>query len=367
MVDSYVSEQRASRVKDLDILQAIYEYRILSASQIKRLFFTDSKKYHYRKMQIMRQKGWIASKPHVRNGKKYEVVYYVLQPAIEMLFKNNRIRFQRRWDRNKLLDWRKIERVLDANELFVHLHHWGYTVTEDRTWKETFALYAGSPIRHGITLENSEKYHTFILPDQVEDETIRRIRRFIKEETALSRYMVYYMGPNAARSYMKAMSEDKSVELSKLSFCIMPYEYIALRMPFIGSQNALYDVIAEKYGKPTLFPENKREEATAFVSMQLKHEGSDYLVFNYLMNDFIVANAIWNYPQRKHQETGKKIGVLCWEDQKDRFEKLSEKREDLKVFSFKEHDFMLHPFYTRWVEKEASMDYRNPKNRAKGL
>jgi hypothetical protein len=76
---------------DRKVLLGLYHYKALTASQVKQLYFSDQKRYHYVKLHILRQGGYAVAKPDVRYDpscqkvRKMASVYYITEKGLAWL------------------------------------------------------------------------------------------------------------------------------------------------------------------------------------------------------------------------------------------------------------------------------------------
>ncbi|RSL29690.1 hypothetical protein D7Z54_29860 [Salibacterium salarium] len=345
-------------IDEENILFDIYRYRIMSPQQLRALYFRGRESYVYRKIQLMKTKGLIESKPVVRKGKKVEGVYYVTQKAIDYLAERGWISKTRRWDRN-LPDWRRIEDILDENELYVQLHGCGAKVYEKREWKEKMGMHRTSYVTGGLSIFNKE-YHVYMLNGKSSDKTIDRIQREIITERSLSRHIIFFKDLPAYQKYTSELNDEKG----KIELLLLSYLYLPLRMGFLLTGAPIKKYLEYTYNitpSQVIYYDTQNQ----FADFEVEIQGERYFVADMLLNDFIKLQQIQRYPSDGYERHGKKILLLCWPEKVHEFEKYIN-TDIVKQETVTEENFSFHPFYQEYRSRVNNQSYRSPQRRSKG-
>ncbi|MED0738533.1 replication-relaxation family protein, partial [Aneurinibacillus thermoaerophilus] len=110
---------------DKSILGALCKYRALTVSQLKRLCFdNEPEQYHYRKLDILKRRGYVVSFPEIRRSKsktrKIAACYYLAEYGYEKMKREGL--FMHELSRSRLsapLSRHEQTHRIEANEILV--------------------------------------------------------------------------------------------------------------------------------------------------------------------------------------------------------------------------------------------------------
>lgn len=298
-----------------DILLDLFHHRILSISQLKQMYFSNSKHYVYRKTEIMRRRGLIQSKPHVKNGQKVGAVYYITQKGINQLLDQGLIAKKRRWDEN-IPDWKYIEYYLNANELLVHLRPRGFHFYDSRTWKKMHNIDRNSFLSGGLVNKDGKEYSTYILHENARDNTIKKVKTELKSKNKLNRTMIFFKTGDTYRKF----SKDLDAELTQFECYLMPFAYIYKRLSCFPSSQEFISIIEQEMG-PVRPIGDDWSDSTSFADFIVtnRKNGQEYYVSNQLWNDVAGNYKVSKYPEYLYQNDRRKILIVTWSEMESMF------------------------------------------------
>lgn len=349
---------KRERIDDMQLLRDLYMYRGLSAQQLRVLYFQGSEGYLYVKMYRLKKKGWVRSKPVVWHGKKVEVVYLVTNEGIALLDEQGLIDRVRRSDHNEP-DWKRIDDVLDQNELYVQLRDLkGVEIYDKRTWKERHQVTNTSYVCGGIRYLGNE-YHVYMLNENTQQRTLERIQREIISEELLNRYIFFFKDKVTLDRYNDMIKEEKG----KLSLQLLSYSYLPLRLGFlISSPYYLPYLLQKRLSEPIRSLHGEQDTTNVFADYEITYQGEPYFVADMLMNDHIILEQVKGYQGSGFKRHGKKVFIVCWKEKMADYQSMVDPRKTA-FFGVTEKDFSFHPFYETYQKRIETLDYRDPFRR----
>ncbi len=303
----------------------------------------------------MKKKGLVASRPIVRkrDGKKTAACYYITSKGINFLLEKKIIPKGRRADRN-MVKGNEINDVLDINELHVHLHNKGYQLVERRAWNVEYGLNYNSLTSGGLITKDGKRYSVYMIAGNAEQETIARIKNEIIEQPQSSRFMIFFKGPNSFKYYR---THIKDGELGYIEYCLLPYNFIAFRLPFFPEQSYFVKLFT-KFGK---VEENRTKTSnTSFADYLLRIEnGQEYYVCNFLLLDYAALARVSSYPMQQYKNDGRKIAIFCWKELRHLLTSI-ESYEFVEIFEVTEEHIQDHEDYEEVMNRLLNAEFRNP-------
>ncbi|WP_026701647.1 replication-relaxation family protein [Salibacterium aidingense] len=344
-------------IDDVQILHDIYRFRALTPQQLRVLHFQGRKSYVYRKMQFLRKGGMVESKPLVRGGKKVESAYYITQKGIETLVRHEKVQEPRRWDRN-LPDWRRIEDILDENELYVQLQGSGAEILEKRELKDALRMHRTSYVAAGLRM-HGKLYHVYMFNSETTPKTMQVVRREIIQETELNRYILFFKGHQALERYKKMIKEEEG----KLELMLIAYPYIPLRLGFLIQEPPIVKYFTKQYGvEPMLRSGEAVDTESTFADYEVELNGETFFIADMLWNDIMKYDSIVSYQQTGYERHKKRIIMVCWKEKINEY--LHNVNSSIVTFEgIKEKDLTFHPFYPTYLQRIEDQDYRSPERR----
>lgn len=349
---------KRERIDDMQLLRDLYMYRGLSAQQLRTLYFQGSEGYLYVKMHRLKKKGWIRSKPVVWYGKKVEVVYLVTNEGIALLDERGLIDRVRRSDHNEP-NWKRIDDILDQNELYVQLYRLpGVEVFDRRTWKARHQLTNTSYVCGGIRYFGHE-YHVYMMNENTQERTLERIQREIIAEKQLNRFIIFFKDKVSLDKYRDMIGEEKG----KLSLQLLSYSYLPLRLGFlISTPYHLPSLLIKRLSEPPGSLYDEHDTTTVFANYEITFQGETYLVADMLLNDQITLEQILDYQGNGFKRHRKRVLAVCWKEKIEEYQQ--EMNTNIVTFlGVTEKDFSFHPFYETYQKRLRTMDFRDPLRR----
>jgi len=322
---------KSQKVKDLDLLYEIYQRQTLTIEQLRKLYFSNSKKYVYRKVEILKSKGWIETKGWYRYGvEQKSAPCYLTQDGITALLLKGYIPDARHWTRN-LPSKDRHKLILDFNEAHAELRNYGYTFVDSRSWKEQTRLKRNNLCHGGVITPDGEHYTVYLLEDHTRESTIRRVKNeiaVISEGKQSGQYMMFFHGDNAREKYMKydGMQKEKGL----LSFCMIDYGAIYKKLKLL---------------KSGWFREQLRQRGyqnivdAGQVESMVECKNQDTYFTSFVHFDVARLRQLSNYYSSGYLYSKHKLVVLCWWSMAKSLRNKIGRPGKIEVISISEEDF----------------------------
>ncbi|WP_240377243.1 replication-relaxation family protein [Bacillus piscicola] len=363
MTKSVASRKRGrGRPRTIDedqLLKDICRHKTLSAQQIRTLHFQGRENYLYVKMHQLKKKGMVLAKPVVRGGKKAETTYYLSEYGIKDLMGRGIIETSRRWEYNTP-DWKRIDDILDDNEIYVQLKGLGADIYEKREWKERHQMRRTDYVAAGIRFLGKE-YHVYLINDESHDRTLKRIQREIEAEKKLSRYILFFKG----QSSFERFRYERMVN-GKLELLMFSYLYLPLRLGFLIDTPPLVPYLEKTFQTtPYLIKEGKDME-NDFADYEVTLDKETFYVADLLLNDYMKFGQVLRYQSNGYERHQKRVLLVCWKEKLDEFGKNVDP-EKIKLIGITVNDLSFHPFYPTYKKRITERDFRAPEKRLREL
>ena len=278
--------------RDLDILHDLYRYRVLTTEQIKRKHFPDSKYYVNRKLNMLRNSGWITTYSVSRNGRKGKAHHRLTDRGITQLRKNG---YSTEYKADALRVSNELLVYLhEANNIMVELSPYGWEMQDSRETKKRYNMNRGDQIHGTLISSDGTEYGFFVLEKGTLDrnmaKVVQEIRATSEGGAGLTHFTIFAKGRDSIHHFVERAREKKLVTSGSL--CIMDYtfgiEYLQSRLSDKSSFKRIFQ--DERSPIRWLAPSTKRR----FECIARYQEEEVYFV-NLLDTDLMKVEAIQNY------------------------------------------------------------------------
>lgn len=283
--------------RDIRLLLDLFQYESLKVQQIRELYFPDTKRYVYRRLELLKKDGYVKSRPMVVKGKKVAASYYVTDKAIRLLEELRLIEKRRRSWANKPVGGR-LPYVLNRNEMVTKLQPYGWTFINSRDFKTQNNLNRGALLTGALIREDGKEYVLYILENQIREGTLQKV---IAETKTLGDRNILLLC-KGADIYERVQNET----LNAKEICILPFHIAIPILQWLRSKDILVREL-QRFGEVTI--EHNRFH---FGDVMVQGELEKYYVANCLMGDKMTLHYLKRYSYDVYQRNGVKVLLLHW-------------------------------------------------------
>lgn len=283
--------------RDIGVLEALAKCRVMTFEQIRRAFYEDHAWYHYNRLRVLRQRGWI-----IKRGKYLEITpkgLAVVQQNVDYsVFRRPGVR----------------DKKADLAEIYVELTGTDWEWLTSTEAKEVYNLNRGDRLG-GVLRRVGEEYLVYLLSKKPKGAAISRIRfemgRLIM--IGFDRAVVFAPTPEA----MTAFGPDPlACRMRRLLLLPFPVGLVILRRTF--EQGAVRHLAEQRIGPHEIKPASRE-----FADYLAKCKGRDIYVSELITNDLVRANDLRNYLERHAQTDAREVLLICLESQKEKCRELT--------------------------------------------
>lgn len=315
---------REIQERDLAILYDLYRYRVLTTDQIKRKYFSDSKYYVNRKLNMLRNSGWISTFSVSRNdGRKGRAHHRLTDRGINVLKVHGYSIKRKAFD--LLVTDESLPYLIEANNIMVELSPHDWKMRDSRETKERYNMNRGDQMHGTLLSPNGTEYGFFVLEKGTLDKNMAKVVQEIwATSEGLTHFIIFAKGMDSIRHFVERSREQKLVTSGSL--CVMDLafgiEYLQSRLSDKRSFKRIFqDERAPVYW---LGPSTKRR----FECIARYQEEEVYFV-NLLDTDLMKVEAIHNYlgdlpRMQRFGEKPRRVLVLTTPELKSLHEELLE-------------------------------------------
>ncbi|EZH64232.1 hypothetical protein DH09_00410 (plasmid) [Bacillaceae bacterium JMAK1] len=325
------SREKQQKVKEMELLFEIYQRQTLSIEQIRKLFYANSKGYVYRKIAILKQKGWIKAEGRISYGKDQQSSPVILtKEGIQALVLKGYVQQPRQWNKNIPSNARR-KMVLDFNEIFSELRPYGYTIIDSRTWKELGFIKRTHYCIGGLITPDGDKYTVYMLEHNSYAQTINRIKNEISVITHgdhTGNYMMFHHSDEAKRQYIK--HDNLRYERGLISFAMIDYPNIYDKMKLL--QKGWLKNYIQRLGYKDI-------EKASDKSLYGEYLSQGTHITSFIHYDVAKLNRLTKFYEVGYQYVNYKLLVICWRSMANALRKKIERPGKIEVISISEEDF----------------------------
>lgn len=300
---------RPAKIDYTAVLFDLYRYRTLTVEQIRNVHFQGKGRYVYLALHRMKRNGLVDSTCRVRkDGKKIAACYYIAEKGIHHLCEQGLIDKPRRAYDNKPVG-RKINYLIETNDIYVQLHSKGYEMIDSRDWKARFKMDRNALVKAGLKTADGKEYGVYIFGKDVdEDKTIQRFKNEIGNNSQTGRFLIFIRGINAFEKLHRQLSE---VEFSYMEINLISYSFGIKVLKEHNTENKLVNIFT-KYGSVKI-NDHSNTITSQFADYILTVDEKEYYICNYLLRNEVARHYLHNYTYDRYQRDGRKVIVFTWE------------------------------------------------------
>ncbi len=340
---------------DVNILKTLYDYRILSTQQIQQ-HHNLTWRYAYKKISILRNTGYIISKPtkgynakQARQGNHHRIS----ETGIACLRKQG-YPVERRADDLRVRTYH-VPYLLTTNEIFLRLQQAGWTIWDSRYVKHTFNLNRADNVQGIVTSPKGAAYvvYTFLYGISAKNlaKTVREMEMHRTDERTQSgeRYFDNYaLFAKGQDSFIRVIDRlmDSRAMLQCNSIKVFPLGFGKSYVPeFADDQERLHQYL-EQTENLTFKPSVKAGNHPKGFHHIVQHNGEEKYFINLLDTDIVKINHVLAYRKDRYMRNGRKVLVLTHAGLRPTHERL------LKHIHHVEFLLIEQNFLTKTTEKE---------------
>lgn len=199
--------------RDISLLKDLYDYRMLTTSQIKKRYFADSKSYVDQKLHALRKSCLVSSftlkGSRSREGKKGIVCHKITDRGISKL---KELGMEADGPASRLkVSPASIPYVISANDMMIELTPAGWEFKDSRKTKKLFNLNFGDYIHGMLTDPGGKKYGMYILEEGTLPHNLGKIASEIRDAVhpGLANFLIFAKGPNSYLSFVERAINPK--------------------------------------------------------------------------------------------------------------------------------------------------------------
>ncbi|MFT9486630.1 MAG: replication-relaxation family protein [Tepidibacillus sp.] len=222
---------KATAELDLKILSDLYKYRTLSLQQLKKLYFTNSDHYVYRKLSILYKNGLVDRERiiDINTGRKNGSSYYITQKGIDLLNDHQLLEHNQPYSPRKAKNIRLQPYVLALNELYVQLDLW--------KWKD------GREVKREFGFNNNAQVGGALIDPQGNTRFVYLIGRERKSKS---------INPDREKRYIEVQSKRIQMINNEIQVHNLKNVIILIRNPEL--YKVFYDLYSQTPYECWLFP-----------------------------------------------------------------------------------------------------------------
>ncbi len=305
------------QTRDIAILYDLYQYRILTTEQIKRMYFPNSKRYVDEKLRAMRNSQLISTFTQKRPGRKGCACHRILQKGLDLLKeKGYDIQYK---PSDLTVNANARPYVLATNDIMTHITSYGWFMKDSRQVKREYGLNSGDQIHGSIVSPEGTEYGLFVLEQDTLVKNLAKvvyeIRTTSKKDVGLTDFIIFAKGQASIDHFIELANTEKRDHQGKPiqkklrpsgALCVMHLDHGIDYLKSKLSDKGYFETIFKMPKAPVhwLAPSNK----IGFECIA-EYQGEEVYIVNMLDTDLTKVDAIIGYLEdRKRMERfGEKI------------------------------------------------------------
>ncbi|WP_206514658.1 replication-relaxation family protein [Brevibacillus marinus] len=284
--------------RDIQLLQDLYQYQVLNIKQIRKLHFSNSEKYVYKRLFQLKREGFVKSRPLVSGGQKVGAGYFITEKGLRILEEQGLS--NKRRARDITPSSKRIPSVIERNELYTQLLPFGWTLINSRDYKKANAINRGALVSGALVRQDGKEYVLYILENNIREQTFHKVCREIKmfrdrNVLILCKGQVVY----------EKLWESEDLYAKELN--ILPFHLGMPIMQWLNSNDVLYQML-QRFGVVT-----QEYNRFHFGDLMVRGDSGAYFVANCLMGDKMALHFLKRYSYDVYQRNGVKVLLLHWD------------------------------------------------------
>jgi len=307
--------------RDLNLLLDLYNYRVLTTSQIKRRYYPDSKTYVNKRLHLMRKSGYIATESYPRIDRKGFAYHQITDTGISLL-REYGYDCPMRSDSLRVTQ-QMLPYLFDANEIMIQLVPYGWRMKDSRQVKHDYNMNRGDYIHGSLIAEDGTEYGFYVLENNTLAKNLEKIIQEIKTTSSYDRgltdFIVFSKGRDSLnhfveRANMETRNHKGEITRTKLrpsgSLCVMPFKYALDYLKSKLTDSYFFEDVFRHKTAPAHWLSPSGKNSFAFIA---EYCGEEVYVVNMLDSDLTKIDSIDHYLndlQRLERFSDKKRKIL---------------------------------------------------------
>lgn len=305
---------------DLSILWGLYNLRAMSTHQVRRRYNL-SPSYVYKKLEILRNTGWIKTEPingFTRKQRRQGSYHRISETGIACL-KGRGYTVERSAD-DLRTNKRHLPYLLHANDIFIDLEPFGWTMQDSRAVKRKYHMNRGNNLQGILKSPNGNEFIFYVLMESTTEKTLARIASEIasnskidrmRTEIPTSNYIIFVKGQKAYQQVVSYFYSNKEIITTTQQLKVMPTTFAKMYLSKFYDQQKLFDfLLGEEIYDITERALPGLKKSHKGLSTIVRHNGEEKYLVNLLDSDLIKIFDMHAYRKEKYLMDGRKILTL---------------------------------------------------------
>jgi len=313
-------EAVVKRIQELDIsiLLGLYELRVMSTDQIRRRYNL-SPSYTYRKLRILRNTGWIITEPisgYTMKQRRQGSYHRISETGIACLRKQG-YPVERSAD-DLRTNKRHLPYLLHANDVYVDLEPFGWTMQDSRAVKKKYNMNRGNNLQGILKSPNGTEFIFYVLKESTTEKTLARIASEIESHSKIdikqthrptSNYFILVRGQKAYQQVVTYFYNENEALLTTQQLKVMPTTFAKMYLSKYYSYSNLLEYLRE-HGITDVTKGVNLRRTYKGLSTIVEHEGEEKYLVNLLDSDLVKILDMHAYRKEHYLQDGRKILVI---------------------------------------------------------
>ncbi len=235
---------------DINILSDLYQYRVLTTKQLAQRHFQDRDNisYLHRKLYILRNSGYMETKPLVNSKKKREgSCHFIKDKGISFLRQNGILHHPKKSD-DIQVSKKRLYYIVNVNQIMLDLESSGWITKDSRDTKRIYRINRGDLIQGTITSPDHKTYAIYYLAENAPEITIVNVIKQIKriKSPDLHNIAVFFSGENALNLFSQKQKELELVVGGEL--ILLPFKFGIKYLQHFPTENQFVNFVTKNYG-----------------------------------------------------------------------------------------------------------------------
>lgn len=302
---------------DISILYGLYNFRVMSTDQVRRRYNL-SPSYVYKKLEILRNTGWIISEPingFTNKQRRQGSFHRISETGIACLRKQG-YPVERSADELRT-NKRHLPYLLHANDIFVDLEPFGWAMQDSRAVKKKYHMNRGNNLQGILKGPSGNEFIFYVLMESTTEKTLARIASEIASNTKIDRmrteiptsnYIVFVRGQKAYQQAVSYFYTDKDVITTTQQLKVMPTTFAKQYLSKFHGPQELFDFLTN-HGIQDITDQKLPNLRKLYkgLSTIVKHQGEEKYLVNLLDSDLIKLFDMHAYRKEQYLLDGRKI------------------------------------------------------------
>ncbi|MFC3041607.1 replication-relaxation family protein [Virgibacillus xinjiangensis] len=297
---------------DVEILKNLYNYRALSTGQVSE-FHGMSMPYTYRKLNILRNTGYIRSEPirgYIRGQSRQGNYHRISEAGIACLRKQG-YPAERRADDLRVRRFH-LPFVLTTNNILIKLEQAGWTVQDSRDVKKQYRLNRSTNVQGRVTTPDGMAFVIYTFLHSTSAKNLQKIIREMEQHRFFDTYAFFTKGQESFSQVVDRLMDSRVITECK-SLKVFPQTFgINYLLAFRANEEQVIRELAYRgiLHVPASETDNTARGHPDGLSQIVRYQGEEMYFLNLLDTDLIKIKHILQYRKDRYERNGRKVLVL---------------------------------------------------------